>query len=201
MITPSDTLAEQVRGAAFRRLLRTSAPATSAQLADDLHEPEHDLRSAIEDLTAQGWLRLDSDGGITGSAGLSIHPDRHQINLDGSTFWTWCAYDILGIYAALGATGHARSTSPSNGRPLEIAFRDGQPEPSTLVLFLPDDDYTACCTSMYEQWCPNSNLFHTTDDATSWATDHGVTGTVLTLPDAAELAAARWRPLTEHQPR
>jgi hypothetical protein len=68
------------------------------------------------------------------------------------------------------------------------------------VLFLPDEDFAACCTNTYEQWCPNSNLFHCTDDATSWATDHGVTGTVLTLPDAAERRAQRWRPLTQSEP-
>jgi alkylmercury lyase len=127
---------------------------------------------------------------------LSIHPDRHQIELDGRRFWTWCAYDILGIFAALRATG-----PPPRTPKLEILFRDGQPEPAPLVLFLPDDDFAACCTSMYDQWCPNSNFFRTAQAASDWATAHGVTGSVLTLPDAAELGAKRWRPLTEAQPQ
>ena len=200
MITPTDPVADRVRGAAFRRLLRTSQPASPVELADDLEYTEPAVRTAIDGLSRQGWLRLDAHGRVTGSAGLSIHPDRHQIDLDGHRFWTWCAYDILGIFAALRTSGHARSTSPDNGEPVQIRFRDGHPEPAPLVLFLPDDDYAACCTSMYDQWCPNSNLFHTADAATTWATTHGVTGTVLTLPEASEFGAARWQPLTASQP-
>jgi hypothetical protein len=200
MNTPTDTVAEQVRGAAFRRLLQTSTPATAGQIADDLDLPEHHIQVAIADLNGQGWLRLDTHGHVVGSAGLSVHPDRHQIELDGTKFWTWCAYDILGIFAALRATGTAHSTTPDGGPPLQIRFRDGRPEPTTLVLFLPDDDSAACCTSMYDQWCPNSNLFHTAEAASFWAAAHHVTGTALTLSDAAELGEQRWRPLTQNQP-
>jgi alkylmercury lyase len=197
MIAPTDPVAERVRGAAFRRLLRTSAPASAAQLADELEYTEPAVRTAIDSLAKQGWLRLDADSRVIGSAGLSIHPDRHQIDLDGHRFWTWCAYDILGIFAALRASGHAQSTSPDSDEPVQIRFRDGHPEPAPLVLFRPDDDYAACCTSMYDQWCPNSNLLHTTDAATAWASEHGVTGTALTLPEASERGAQRWRPLTQ----
>jgi len=112
-----------------------------------------------------------------------------------------CAYDILGIFGALRATGQARSATPDTGTPLEIRFRDGHPEPAPLVLFLPDDDYAACCASIYDQWCPNSNFFHTAQGASDWATAHGVTGSVLTLPDAAELGAQRWSQLTQTQPQ
>src|SRR5260370_32285362 len=108
---------------------------------------------------------------------------------------------MLGIFAALRATGQARSAALDTGAPLEIRFRDGQPEPAPLVLFLPDDDFAACCTSMYDQWCPNSNFFRTAQAAADWATARGVTGSVLTMPDAAKLGAKRWGPLTEAQPQ
>ncbi|HZC51571.1 MAG TPA: hypothetical protein VE441_03615 [Mycobacterium sp.] len=75
--------------------------------------------------------------------------------------------------------------------------RDGQSEPAPLVLSLPDDDYAACCTSMYEQRCLNSNLFDGTAAATAWASAHSVSGEVLTLPLAAERGAARWAPLAK----
>ena len=187
---------DEVRGAAFRRLLRTRTPVSPAQLADDLHHPEHDIRAAVDTLNQQGRVRLDAQGRVVGAAGLSIQPDRHQIDLDGHRFWTWCAFDILGIFAALRASGHARSISPDAGAPLEIRFRDGHPDPAPLVLFLPDDDYGACCSNMYDQWCPTSNLFGTADAATAWADARGVTGQVLTLPEASERGAAQWRPLT-----
>lgn len=193
----SDPVAERIRGAAFRRLLRTGTPASATQLAYDLEYTEPAVRTAIDGLAGQGSLRLDDQGRVIGSAGLSIKPDRHEIDLDGRRFWTWCAYDILGIFAALGASGYARSTSPDTGTPLQVGFTDGQPEPAPLVLFLPDDDYAACCTNTYEQWCPNSNLFHTADAATTWATTHGVTGKVLTLADAAQRGGPAWQALAQ----
>jgi alkylmercury lyase len=201
MTPPADTFAALVRAAAFRRLLRTGAPATPARLAGDLDHPEHELGPVIADMLKQGRLRVDPDGCVVGAAGLSIHPDRHRIELDGRRFWTWCAYDFLGIFAALGATGQASSPSPAGGPPLDVHFSDGRPEPSTLVLFLPDEDVAACCTSVYDQWCPNSNMFRSAEDAMGWANAHGVRGSVLTLPDAAERGAQRWRPLLEGQPQ
>ena len=32
---------------------------------------------------------------VVGSAGLSVRPDRHEIEVEGREFWTWCAYDSL----------------------------------------------------------------------------------------------------------
>ena len=193
-------ITDDVRGAAFRRLLRSAAPATPDQLAGDLGQPPDPVRTAIGTLRRHGLARLDAVGRVIGAAGLSIQPDRHEIDLGGRRFWTWCAYDILGIFGALRATGQARSTSPDTGEPVEIYFTGGQPEPAPLVLFLPDEDYAACCTSTYDDWCPNSNFFHTAEAACSWAADHGVTGDVLALPQAAERGAAGWRPLTTRQP-
>lgn len=193
-------ITDDVRGAAFRRLLSTAAPATPDQLGGDLGQAPAQVRAALDTLRRQGLAWLDATGRVVGTAGLSIRPDRHEIDLGGHRFWTWCAYDILGIFGALRATGQARSTIPDTSEPVEIHFTGGQPEPAPLVLFLPDDDYAACCTSTYDDWCPNSNFFHTAEAARSWAAGHGVTGDVLTLPEAAEHGAARWRPLTSRQP-
>jgi len=187
--------AELVRGAAFRRLLRTGRPASSAQLAAELDKSEADIRAVVDELLGRGWLRGDDHDHVVGASGLSIHPDRHEIVLDGRQFWTWCAYDFLGIFAALGASGHALSSSPDDPEPLLIRFQDGQPEPSSLVLLLPDEDLATSCTSVYDQWCPNSNLFRTPAAAANWATAHGVTATVLELSEGAVRGAAYWRPL------
>jgi alkylmercury lyase len=190
-------ISDDVRGAAFRRLLHTGQPTTAAQLAEDLHQSEPATQHAVEVLHEQGQLRLDTDGRIIGSAGLSIQPDRHEITLDGRQFWTWCAYDIFGIFAALAATGHARTVIPDTGQPVQLDFRNGQPHPAPFVLFVPDDDPT-CCTNAYQQWCPHSNLFHTAEAAIAWADEHGVTGDVLTLTDAANRGGRAWRALTQH---
>lgn len=194
MTAPTDPTIRLVDGAAFRRLLNTGEPATPTQLADDLHQPEPDVQAAIEELHRQGQMRVDADGHIIGSAGLSIQPDRHEIELEGRKLWTWCAYDFFGIFAALHANGHATSVTPDTGQAVRITFHDGQPQDAPLVLFLPADDPT-CSADAYDQWCPHSNLFHTPDAATKWAADHDLTGQVLTLSEAAERGDRAWRAL------
>lgn len=194
MTTPTDPTTRSVDAAAFRRLLHTGEPATTTQLADDLQQPEATVQAAIDELHRQGQLRLDDDGRILGSAGLSIRPDRHEIHLNGRQFWTWCAYDFFGIFAALDASGHATTVTPDTGQTVRIDFRHGLPDAAEFVLFLPADDPT-CSADAYDAWCPHSNLFRSADAARKWAADRGVTGHVLTAAEATERGARAWRPV------
>ncbi len=152
----AETIGGDVRRAAFVRLLRAGAPAHISELADDLARPVNEIEAAVAVLRSQGRIRLDEEGRVIGSAGLSVAPDRHEIHIDGRQFWTWCAYDILGIFRALRASGVARSSSPYSGASLEVRFRRGRPETTPLVLFRPNE-YR--CANVYEEWCPNSNFF------------------------------------------
>jgi hypothetical protein len=190
--------ADELRGAAFRRLLQAHEPVSAAQLAADLDRPEQDVRDVIDDLATQGRLRVDANGEVVGSAGLSIRPDRHEIDLGGRRFWTWCAYDIIGIFGALRATGRAWSRLSGDGSRVEIRFRDGHPEPTDLVLFLPEDEELASsCTSMYDQWCPNSNLFRSAEAAAAWSSSHHVGGEILTMSQASDRGTRGWLPLAQ----
>jgi hypothetical protein len=185
-------LTDNVRAAAFRRLLRTNTPVAVDELTSGLHEPPDRVHAAVDALAEQGRIRCDADGRIVGAAGLSVWPDRHQIDLNPKRYWTWCAYDFLGIFAALGATGQASSPIPDTDEVAVVEFLDGAPH-GDFVLLLPSDD-VECCGNVYEQWCPNSNLFRTAADAAVWAAQHGLTGSALALTDAAEHGGARWRP-------
>jgi hypothetical protein len=100
---------------------------------------------------------------VTGSHGLSVTPTRHELLFHEDSgeqrhFWTWCAWDAVGILAALEASGQVRSTSPSSGAPVEVTFHRGslyRADPD-LVVFFADAD---CCGSVVEQWCPLVNFF------------------------------------------
>jgi alkylmercury lyase len=132
---------------------------------------------------------------VISAAGLSIEPDRHRILLEGREFWTWCAYDVLGIFGALAASGKAYSVSPATGAALEVAFAGGRPEATDLVLFRPQDR-PGCCSNAYEEWCPNSNFFEEAEYARRWTDEHSVSGNVLGLTEATELAARSWMQLS-----
>ena len=142
-------------------------------------------------MRSAGRIRSDQDGLVVGSAGLSVSKDRHEIELEGRRFWTWCAYDILGIFGALKASGRALSPSPS-GPILEVRFEGGRPVGSDAVLFRPDDGLISCCENVYEEWCPNSNLFPDVEQARSWANERGIQGRVMDLHEASDLGTSDW---------
>lgn len=191
-----DLLADDLRAAAFRRLLARGAELDPVELATELSRPVVAINDRLREFSRRGCIRLDNQGRVIGSAGLSVVPDRHRIVLDGRQFWTWCAFDVVGIFGALGATGTAYSTSPTSGAALEVAFHGGQPEARQVVLFRPDERLREdCCSNVYEEWCPNSNFFEDADSAWRWARENDLTGTVLGLAEATDLGARSWAPL------
>lgn len=185
-----------LRTAAFQLLLQRAKCVSLAQLAQRTGMKVDKVSELIEQLVRAGRVRVNSKGKVVGSAGLSVITDRHEIELDGRRFWTWCAYDIFGIFGALRANGRARSPSAPDGTPIEARFSSGRPQKADAVLFRPDTELMNCCENVYEEWCPNSNLFPSRELAEAWAAAHGVSGTVLSLDEAADLATEEWKTTT-----
>ena len=185
-----------VRTAAFQLLLNRAEGISPALLAKETGIRPDRLTALLGQLSQAGRIRLDGAGMVVGSAGLSVIPDRHAIDVEGRNFWTWCAYDILGIFGALAASGRALSPSPPDRKTIEVRFVRGRPQQSDAVLFRPDTELMDRCDNVYEQWCPNSNLFATRELAESWAAEHELNGRVLSLEEAAELATEEWKATT-----
>ncbi len=190
----TDEIRDDIRRAAFRRLFTTRRPVSAEELSADLGHPVQDVTATIADMGRQGQLRLSHSGRVIGSAGLSVEPDRHQMDIEGRRYWTWCTYDILGIFGALHADGTAHSSYPTG---FEIRFQHGRPQSTNLFLFLPEGDPrdTDCCANTYEQWCPNANLFNDEEEARAWSQTHGVSGRIVSIRQAGELASEGWAPL------
>ena len=197
MLSEDTDLDRVLRSQAFRLLISTSRPVTAEELADVMGQPLSDTVERISRLSSAGRVRTDETGQLVGAAGLSVVPDRHEIELGARHFWTWCAYDIFGIFGAVEASGSARSTSPTGGAMIEVTFTAGRPDTSDFVLFRPDLELAAACANVYEEWCPNSNLFENEAAALQWAAAHRLAGRVLSLAEAMDQASGEWRPLTE----
>lgn len=193
---PLVDLETMIRGAAFRLLVTNAKPITPESLTAVTGMKGDRLDTLLDDLDRAGRIRRDEAGRVVGSAGLSVVPDRHEIEIEGRRFWTWCAYDILGIFGALHTNGSASSPIPGTGDVIQLDFIEGQPEKSNAVLFRPDTELMSCCENVYEEWCPNSNLFVNRASARKWATEHGLQGRVLTLSEAADLATEAWKSMT-----
>jgi alkylmercury lyase len=165
-------------------------PVTVECLAAVLGRDAETVEQALGRLEQAGRTRRNSAGAVTGSLGLSVEPTAHELIVDGARRWTWCAYDAVGILAALGASGQVRSRSPYTGTPIELAFEQGRPAAgSQVVVFLAQGP----CVSVVEDWCPLVNFFEDPDAAAAWAAQHGVAGTAVPLPEAAATGAAAWR--------
>src|SRR5712691_6920356 len=179
---PSDSQA-LVRTVAFRLPLPSSVPISVAELAARSGIRLERLSELLDELDGAGRIRRNPAGEVVGSAGLSVVPDRHEIELNGRRFWTWCAYDILGIFGVSGATGQAVSPSPPDARPIVLHFTRGRPDKHCAVLFRPDENLMTSCENVYEQWCPNSNLFASRELAEQWADQQSLPGRVLDLDE------------------
>ena len=81
-----------VRAQAFRHLLAAGDSATGEDLAAAIGLASDKVARVLEELNTAGRIRRDKTGRVIGSAGLSVVPDRHQIDLEGRRFRTWCAY-------------------------------------------------------------------------------------------------------------
>ncbi len=192
ILEPASDSQALVRTAAFRLLTARAEPIGVEGLAAKTGIRLERLIGLLDQLDGAGRMRRNAAGEVTGSAGLSVVPDRHEIELDGRRFWTWCAYDILGIFGALGADGRASSPSPPDREKIVVDFMWGRPSRVDAVLFRPDDELMSCCENVYEEWCPNSNLFASGELAMRWAEQHRMRGRVLDLDQASDLATKAW---------
>jgi len=185
-------LARAVRATGFRLLLASGAPVAVEQLAYAVGATAPAVRRALDELSRRGSARMDTESRLVGTGGLTVVPHRHEVLVGGRRFWTWCAFDAVGILAALEADGLIRTSDPASGQPIEIPFLNGHAAAGSAVLFLPRLD---SCSSVIDEWCPNANLFETEANARTWAGRQDVTGDVLSLSQAIEVGAKSWRPL------
>jgi len=192
ILQPPSDAQTLVQRAAFQLLLARGGAIGLNDLAQHSGIRLESVSNLVDLLDGAGRLRRNPAGEVVGSGGLSVIPDRHEIELDGRRFWTWCAYDILGIFGVTGATGHAVSPSPPDGRPIVLHFTRGRPDKHEAILFRPDENLMTSCENVYEQWCPNSNLFASRELAEQWADQRGLPGRVLDLDKASDLATEAW---------
>jgi Alkylmercury lyase len=130
---PEATLA--VRRAAFRQLL-SGRPALIETVADEAGLSTDAASEAVDLVVSVGMAEVE-DGTIVGMDGLTTRRTSHALVLDGVEVWTWCAYDIVGIAAALVAEAVGSTQCGACGRPIEVLIREGQPEGSSVVGWLP----------------------------------------------------------------
>jgi|ERR1700736_1755924 len=186
---PLTPLADVAHAGAFNLLLSTGRPLTSRSLAARLGVSPAEGSQLVAMLRERGHVRVDDHERIVGAAGLSVVPSRHRIFMGGRPYWTWCAYDAVGIMGAVRSTGSAVSRSPLTGAGLEVRFWDGRPEPTSIVIFMAEGGNGG---SLYDEWCPHVNFFEDEESALAWAAREGVEGLSLTVAKATAKGSLAW---------
>ena len=127
-LLPAVDAAGQLREVAFALLLRDRRPIQISALASATGLRPEAVRETVGTLAGDGWLDLDDAGRVAGAAGLSLAAGPHRLTIDETPFRTWCAYDSLGIAAALGTDARVETTCAVCQAPIDLRFHGGVPE-------------------------------------------------------------------------
>lgn len=183
-----DDLAVQVRELAFGLLLHGRAPVEVSSLAAHSQADATAVESTLDALARAGRIDRDEQGRVLGSAGLTLAHGPHGLEIGGHAFRTWCAFDALGIPAALEADARVETACGVCGRSISVELREGRATvagPALLWL-------AAGGADMRADFCTPTVLLCSEAHAHVWAERQAGRGRALGLPTAVAEGARNW---------
>lgn len=121
----------QVRLAVYGHFASTGQPPLLAHMAVHLACAEDDVRASYARLQANRVLLLEPDGeAIRMAPPFSGVPTPHRVEVGPLTYFANCAWDALGIPAALHQDATVHSSCGQSGAALRLQVAREGPEPS-----------------------------------------------------------------------
>jgi alkylmercury lyase len=139
-------------------------------------------------LVAQGRAEVDDAGRVLGVHGLTLRNTRHRFDVAGRPRNTWCAFDSVGIPAALRLDAVVRTDCPTCGAGVTVEIGAGTPRDSDAVLWLPRPP----ATNLLAEFCSSADLFCNVDHLHGRIDAGRVPGRVCDLAAAAALGRTAW---------
>jgi alkylmercury lyase len=186
----------ELQAAALQNLLHTGKPASVDHLATKMNTNSDIISSCIDEMMRTGHIRLDSEGLVIGAVGLSVSPTAHEISIDGKRFWAWCAFDVIGIFGALHASGFVQSLDPSSNEILRLDFIKGLPQNGDLAVFMAD---LPSGSSVCRDWCSKVNFFTSVPSAQAWIQTNGIKGSLISVGNLVPVAQEVWSRFLIHR--
>lgn len=182
-------LDDRVRHTAFALLVRDGRPVSVERLEASLPEDVERAQTsdAVERLAASGHLDRDASGAVVGAGGLTLGDAPHRLLLRGRDYRTWCAYDAVGIPAALGAEGAISTRCGVCGRAIAVRLPAAVDEDRPERLWL-----AAGGTDLRAEFCTPTVLLCSPEHADAWAERQRRRGRVFDLGQAWRLGAGAW---------
>jgi hypothetical protein len=124
----------QVKLAIYRHFAETGRGPSPAEVAERIISGVEDVLAAYPRLRAQRVLALEADGAsIRMAPPFSGVPTQHIVRAGGTEYFANCAWDALGVPAALHQPAVVRSRCEQSGEPLHLEVGLDGPEPSTWL--------------------------------------------------------------------
>ena len=121
----------EVKLAIYRHFAETGHRPAPADVASRVTADVPQVLAAYERLRSQRLLVLEADGSsIRMASPFSGVPTQHVVEADGIRYFANCAWDALGILAALHKPGVVHSRCEQSHEPLHLAVGLDGPEPS-----------------------------------------------------------------------
>ncbi|MDA8117774.1 MAG: organomercurial lyase [Actinomycetota bacterium] len=180
-----------IRQAAFRAILSGIA-IDEARVAEITGLDTALVGSTVDRLVAAGIATTDTgpagERSIDGSEGLTVRASKHAISISGSDLHTWCAFDVVGIPAALGLDASGSTRCPTCGGAIELEVRKGEVVDSGAIGWWP----SASGGPVIEAFCPSASIFCNSEHLDEWRTANQAEGTARTLVELAEAGRETW---------
>lgn len=124
----------QVKLAIYRHFAETGQRPSPGDVAELVGSDAASVLGAYPRLLAQRVLALEADGSsIRMAPPFSGVPTQHVVTVGKIQYFANCAWDSLGVIAALQAPGEVHSRCAQSGEPFHLRVSLEGPEPSTWL--------------------------------------------------------------------
>jgi len=120
-----------IKLAIYHSTAASGHPPSIQAVAQRVGAAPHDVRRAYARLANSRLLVLEPDGiTIRMAPPFSGIPTQHKVTVENISYFANCAWDALGIPAALHRSGRVQSRCEESHEPLDLAVGPEGPEPS-----------------------------------------------------------------------
>jgi hypothetical protein len=125
----------ELRLAIYRFTAETTRVPTVAELATLTGLAPQEVRAALARLAAEHVIVLNShDGSIRMAAPFSGIATQHLVRTGGKEYFANCAWDALGVIAALGGAGEVVSRCEQSLEPIQFRVGAAGPEAAPCIV-------------------------------------------------------------------
>jgi len=117
---------------------------------------------------ADQFGELNKQGEVVGFAGLSLVPTNHRFEVNGNSFYTWCAADSLLFPSALGITARIYSDDPVSNQKIELTVSPDKIEKVVPVSAVVSIVETADSCNIRSTLCDRVHFFASESTASEW---------------------------------